>query len=110
MPTAPDELRIHPDVSDDLENIKQHNPDHAKRCLDAITDWERQVRWGRVPQKHLRYLTTGGDRDFYRQQVGVDGYRVIYEISDDVMTAIAVLPRTDDTYDLDELRRRVDRL
>jgi hypothetical protein len=32
---------------------------------------------------------------------------VIYEISDDVMTVVAVLPKGDDTYDLTELRGRL---
>lgn len=34
---------------------------------------------------------------------------MIYEISDDVMTVVAVLPKGDHTYDLEEFRRRMDR-
>lgn len=44
--------------------------------------------------------------NFYRERVGNSGYRVVYEISDDVMTVVAVLPKSDDTYDLAELSRR----
>jgi hypothetical protein len=38
--------------------------------------------------------------------VGNSGYRVIYEISADVMTVVAVLPKSDDTYDLSALAGR----
>lgn len=36
-----------------------------------------------------------------------EGVRVIYEISDDIMTVVAVLPKGDDTYNLAELKRRI---
>jgi mRNA interferase RelE/StbE len=110
VPQAPSQYRIHPDVYDDLNQIKQHNPDHAKRCFEKIDDWERMVGWGRVPQTHLEYLTSGGARNYYRDWVGRSGYRIIYEISNDIMTVVAVLPKDDDTYDLNELDRRMDRL
>jgi hypothetical protein len=32
---------------------------------------------------------------------------VIYEISDDTMTVVAILPKGDNTYDLDQLRDRL---
>jgi len=81
MPRAPSTLRFHPSVRDDLGNIKQHNPDHAKRILRKIDDWEEKIGWGRVPQDHLTYLTGSGSFNFYRERVGNSGYRVIYEIS-----------------------------
>lgn len=110
MPRAPSTLRFHPDVENDLDSIKQHNPDHATRILQKINDWRDKIDWGRVPQDHLSYLTGSGAFNFYRERVGNSGYRVIYEISNDVMTVVAVLPKGDDTYDLGELRRRMDRL
>ena len=60
MPQPPSNFRIHPAVFEDLEAIKQHNPDHAERCFDRIEDWERKIQWGRVPQNHLKYLTGSG--------------------------------------------------
>lgn len=110
MPTAPSDFQIHRQVYNDLEQIKDHNLDHAQRCLDAIEDWERQIQWGRVPQQQMKYLTGSGPYNFYREWVGQSGYRVIYEISNDTMTVLAVLPKGNDTYDLDELQRRMDRV
>ncbi|WP_218927117.1 type II toxin-antitoxin system RelE family toxin [Halosimplex pelagicum] len=95
---------------DDIEQIKDHNPDHAERCFDTIDDWERKIGWGRVPQNHLTYLTGSKSHNFYREWVGQSGYRIIYDISGDVMTVVAVRPKGDDTYDLDEFRRRMDQL
>ena len=92
---------------DDLDQIKSHNPDHAQRCLNTIEDWERQIQWDRVPQEQMKYLTGSGSYNFYREWVGQSGYRVIYEISNDVMTVVAVLPKGDDTYDLDQLQDRM---
>jgi len=109
VPRAPSDFRIHPAVTDDLEQIKQHNPDHAKRCYEAIEDWERQIQWGRVPQDRLTYLTGSGAHNFYRERIGKSAYRVVYEISNDLMTAVAVFPKDDNAYDLDEYRRRMDR-
>jgi len=110
VPRAPSQFRIHPAVETDLAQIQAHNPDHAQRCFDRIDDWERKIQWGRVPQDHLKFLTTGGSRNFYREWVGRSDYRIIYEISNDVMTVVAVLPKGEDTYDIDEFRRRMDRL
>jgi len=107
VPRAPSELHILPDARDDLAAIKQHNPDHAERILRKITDWENKISWGRVPQEHLTYLTGSGAYNFYRERVGNSGYRVIYEISGDEMTVVAVLPKSDDTYDLEAFARRV---
>lgn len=110
MPRAPSQFRIHPAVRDDLLQIQGHNPDHADRIRAKIEDWEDKIGWGRVPQDHLTYLTGSGSHNFYREWVGRSGYRVIYEISNDVMTVLAILPKGDDTYDLAELRRRMDQL
>lgn len=110
MPHAPSTLRFHPSVEDDLQSIKRHNPDHAERIFRKIADWEEKIEWGRVPQDHLTYLTDSGHYNFYRERIGNSGYRVVYEISDDVMTVLAVLPKGDDTYDLEEFRRRMERV
>lgn len=65
---------------------------------------------GRLPQEHLTYLTGSPQPyNFYRERVGNSGYRVIYEISTDVMVVVAVLPKGDDTYDLQALTRRLQR-
>lgn len=109
MPRAPSTLRILPDARDDLADIQQHNPDHAVRALNKIDDWKDHISWGRIPQDHLTYLTGSQSYNFYREWVGNSGYRVIYEISSDVMTVVAVLPKGDHTYDLAEFRRRMDR-
>lgn len=94
-------------LEEDLAQIKQHNPDHAKRILEKIKDWVAKIQWGRVPQEHLRYLRGSGDYNFYRERVGNSGYRVVYEISGERMTAVAVFPKDDDAYDLDEYRQRI---
>ncbi|CCQ35358.1 RelE family protein [Natronomonas moolapensis 8.8.11] len=107
MPRAPSSLEFLPEAQADLERIDDHNPDHAERILGKIADWDEKIGWGRVPQEHLTFLTdspTG--HNFYRERVGNSGYRVIYEISDDVMTVVAVLPKSDNTYDLSALARR----
>jgi mRNA interferase RelE/StbE len=108
VPRSPSTLRLLPPVRDDLAEIQAHNPDHAERVLRKINDWQEKIKWGRVPQEHLKYLTGSQKHNFYRERVGNSGYRVIYEISGDVMTAVAALPKGDDTYDLDELRGRVE--
>ena len=90
-----------------MAEIADHNPDHAQRILDKIADWEAKIDWGRVPQEHLVYLIYPPPADnFYRERVGTSGYRVIDEISGDVMIVVAVLPKCDDTYDLTALDRR----
>lgn len=109
MTRSPSKLRILPDAQDDIADIKQGDPDGGSRILNAIKDWERQIGWGRVPQDHLTYLTGSKSYNFYRQRVGKSDYRVVYEISGDLMTAVAVFPKDDNAYDLDEYRRRMDR-
>ena len=110
MPRAPSTLRILPEAQDDLQAIKQHNPDHAERILRKIHEWESHIEWERVPQERLTYLTgSPASYSFYRERVGNSGYRVIYEISSDVMNAVAILPKGDDTYDLGEFERRMER-
>lgn len=110
MPQPPSNFRIHPAVFEDLEAIKQHNPDHAERCFDRIEDWERKIQWGRVPQNHLKYLTGSGNYNFYREWVGQSQYRVVYEISNDIMTVLSVLPKGDDTYDINDFKQRINQL
>lgn len=108
MPRAPSTLRILPVVlEDDLAQIHDHNPDHAKRVLEKIRDWEEKIQWGRVPQDHLRYLRGSNSYNFYRERVGNSGYRIVYEISNDRMTVVAVFPKADNADDLDEYRRRI---
>jgi mRNA interferase RelE/StbE len=107
MPHAPSTLEFLPEAQQDLEHIAEHNPAHAQRILGKIADWEENIEWGRVPQEHLIYLTDSPpEYNFYRERVGNSGYRIIYEISGDVMTVVAVLPKSDDTYDLAALSRR----
>lgn len=110
MPRAPSELELLQSARDDIADIGEHNPDHAERILRKIADWREKIGWGRVPQDHLTYLTGSSRYNFYRERVGNSGYRVVYEISNDVMTVVGVAPKGDDTYDLDELRRRIDRV
>lgn len=110
MPRAPSELRFLASARDDLRSIQVHNPDHAERILRKIHDWREKVEWGRVPQEHLTYLAgSSGPYNFYRERVGNAGYRVVYEISGDVMFVVAVLPKDDAAYDLDDLTRRMKR-
>ncbi len=107
MPHAPDSLTFLPEARQDIERIHDHNPEHADRILNKIADWRDKIEWGRIPQKHLTYLTDSPpEYNFYRERVGNSGYRVIYEISSDEMTVVAVLPKSDDTYDLVDLSRR----
>lgn len=75
--------------------------------MAKIRDWEEKIRWGRVPQTHLTFLTDSpAEFNFYRQRVGTSGYRVVYEISGDEMTVVAILPKSDETYVLAALSRR----
>lgn len=109
MPRPPSELTILRSARDDLAAIQQHNPDHAERILKKINDWSEKIQWGRTPQQHLEYLT-GSDRyNFYRERVGNAGYRIVYEISGDEMVVVGIVPKGDDTYDLSEFRRRLER-
>jgi len=110
VPQPPSDFRYHPAVFEDIEAIKEHNPDHAERCFDRINDWERKIEWGRVPQNHLKYLAGSDKFNFYREWVGQSQYRIIYEISSNTMTVIAVLPKGDDTYDIGEFKQRIEQL
>lgn len=108
MPRAPSTLRYHPGFEADLQDISGYNSDAAERILRKVADWEDKIQWGRVPQEHLKYLTGSARYNFYRERVGNSGYRVVYEISGDEMTALAALPKDDNTYDLDTFRDRLD--
>jgi len=57
----------------------------------------------------LEYLTGSNRYNFYRERVGNAGYRIVYEISDDTMTVVGIVPKGEDTYDLSEFRRRMER-
>ena len=110
MSRAPSTLRFLPEALEDLESIKGHNPDHAERILKKIHEWESRIEWGRVPQERLTFLTgSPPPYSFYRERVGNSGYRVVYEISSDVMNVVAILPKSDQTYDLEAFERRMDR-
>jgi mRNA interferase RelE/StbE len=108
VPQTPSTLVFLADARDDLESIQNHNPDHAERILRKIHDWSEKIQWGRIPQEHLTYLSGSGKYNFYRERVGKSGYRVVYEITDDIMTVVAILPKGDDTYDLDEFHNRLE--
>ena len=108
MPHPPDQFSFLTAAKQDLLDVADHDPEDAKRIRSKIAELKEQtLQWGRVPQEHLEYLTDSptGYR-FYRQKIGTRGYRVIYEISGDAMVVVAVLPRTDRTYDMDRLTRR----
>lgn len=109
MPRSPSKLRILPEAATDIEEIQQRDPEGATRILKKIDDWKDQIQWGRVPQEHLTYLSGSTSYNFYRQRIGNSRYRVVYEISDDLMTAVAVFPKDDNAYDLDDYRSRLDR-
>ncbi|MFC5135208.1 MULTISPECIES: type II toxin-antitoxin system RelE family toxin [Haloferacaceae] len=109
MPRSPSKLRILPEAADDIEEIQQDDSEGATRILKKINEWKDQIQWGRVPQRHLTYLSGSKSYNFYRQRVGNSKYRVVYEISDDLMTAVAVFPKDDNAYDLDDYRSRMDR-
>lgn len=109
MPQAPSKLEWLPSAKSDLASIADHNPNHGERILEKIDDWERLIHWDRVPQEELEYLTAAGEYNFYRQRIGRSGYRVVYAISNDTMTVVAILPKDDDTYDVDSLSRRMHR-
>lgn len=93
MPRAPSWLRFLQSARDGLRAIGEHNPDHAERILRTIHRWSEHVARGRVPQERLTSLAGSGEYNFYRERVGNAGYRVIYEISNDTMTVVAVLPK-----------------
>lgn len=108
MPKAPSTLDFLDVAEEDLATIGRHNRDHAERILKKILQWKDHIQWGWVPQEHLTYLSGSGSAyNFYRERVGNAGYRVIYEISEDEMTVVAILPKGDQTYDLDEFQQRM---
>jgi len=107
VPQSPSTLRILPAAQDDIADIQASNADAAQRCLDRIQDWERKIKWGRIPQDHLTYLTGSGEYNFYRERVGNSAYRVVYEIAGNTMTAVAVFPKDDHAYDVDDYNQRM---
>lgn len=109
MPRAPSKLRYLRSAKSDIGDIKQKNPGDAERIFKKITEWEDKIGWGRAPQSHLTYLTGSGSYNFYREYVGKSGYRIIYEISNDVMTVVAVREKDVDTYNINKFSSRMDR-
>lgn len=108
MPVAPSKLEFFDVAEGDLATIKRNNPSDAERIYKKIEDWEEFIRWGRVPQEQLEYLTDSPpEYNFYRQWVGKSGHRVIYEISGDTMLVVAILPKGDHTYDMNDLINRM---
>lgn len=110
VPVAPSKLDFLDDAEMDLGEIQSRNPDDAERIVKKIKQWREWIQFGRVPQEHLTYLTDSPpEYNFYRQYVGKSDYRVIYEISRDEMTVVAILPKDKDTYDMDTIIDRVKR-
>jgi len=110
VPVPPDEFTFLEDAKGDLFEIAESDPEAGTRIRNKIEELREQtIQWGRVPQKELTYLTdTPPEHNFYRQKIGTSGFRVIYEIDAAEMLVVAVLPRTDRTYQLDQLTDRVD--
>jgi mRNA interferase RelE/StbE len=105
----PDEFRTLPSAKDDLFSIAESDRETGDRIKSKIDQWNQWLEFGRVPQEHLTYLTDSpGEYNFYRQKVGNSGHRIIYEISDGVMTIVAIVPRTDRTYQMEQYVDRMD--
>ena len=108
--STPSKIEFIQPAEDDLDDIRKQNPGDEKRILKKIDEWRNFIQWGRSPRKKLTYLTGSPKQyNFYRQWVGRDKYRVIYEISGTTMTVVAVLPKDDHTYDETDFERRMDR-
>lgn len=110
MPVPPEEFVFLSAAKGDLFDIAEGAPEAGSRIRDKIEELRDQtIKWGRVPQKELTYLTDAPPGyNLYRQKIGNSGFRVIYQIDADEMVVVAVLPRTDRTYQLDQLTDRVD--
>lgn len=110
MTVAPDEFNFLEDAEADLLDIADSDPDAGRRIRSKIEELREQTtQWGRVPQEHLTYLQDAPpEHNLYRQKVGSSEFRVIYEISRSEMLVVAVLPRTDRTYQLDQFAERVE--
>lgn len=110
MPVPPNEYTFLTAAKDDLFTIADSDPEAGQRIRSKIEELQQQtIQWGRVPQEHLTFLTDSPPGyKFYRQKIGTSGFRVIYHIDADEMVVVAVLPRTDRTYQIDQLTDRVD--
>jgi len=105
----PDEFQTLESAKDDLFSIAGSDRETGDRIRNKIEQWEQWLELGRVPQEHLTYLTDSPrEYNFYRQKVGSSGHRIIYEISGDVMTIVAIVPRTDRTYQMETFVDRMD--
>lgn len=110
MPVPPEEYNFLHAAKEDLFTIADSDPEAGERIRSKIAELREQtIKWGRVPQEQLTYITDSPpEYNFYRQKIGTSGFRVIYEIDASEMLVVAVLPRTDRTYQLDQLVDRVD--
>lgn len=111
MPVPPDDFVFLTAAKDDLFDIAESDPEAGERIRTKIEELRDQtIQWGRVPQEQLEYLSdTPPEYNFYRQKIGTSGFRVIYQIDANEMLVVAILPRTDRTYQLDQLTGRVDK-
>jgi mRNA interferase RelE/StbE len=109
VPVAPSELRWLPDAIDDLKNIYRKNFSDGERIEETIDDWARKIQWGRVPQTKLKAVSGApSGYNLYRQWIGRTGYRVVYEISDDEMVVVCIVPKDDHSYEVPVFIKRVD--
>lgn len=110
MPVAPDTFSFLSAAKDDLLDIADNDSEAGERIRNKIEELREQtITWGRVPQEHLTYLTDAPpEHNFYRQKIGTSGHRVIYRIDANEMLVVAVLPRTDRTYQMEQLVARAD--
>jgi mRNA interferase RelE/StbE len=110
VPAAPKEFNFLTAAKRDLFDIADGDAQAGQRIREKIEELQRQtIQWGRVPQDHLQYLTDSpSEYNFYRQKIGNSGFRVVYHIDSGEMIVVAVLPRTDRTYQLDTFVNRVD--
>lgn len=110
MPVAPSEFSWLPDAIDDLKDIYTVNFNAGERIEGTIDDWSRKIQWGRIPQKKLKAVSgSPSEYNLYRHWIGRTGYRVIYEISDDEMVVVCIVPKDNHSYDISKFVDRIDR-
>ena len=106
-PNTPSELKY---LDDAIEDINSLGPDEGSRVFNKIDDWGEKIKWGRSPRRKLTYLDgSPPEYNFYRQWVGRNKFRVIYEISGDRMLVVAVIRKDDHAYDMRDYVRRMKR-
>lgn len=90
--------------------IYRTNLDAGERIEETIDDWSRKIQWGRVPQTKLKAISgTSSKYNLYRQWIGRTGYRIVYEISNNEMVVVCIVPKDDHSYDIPRFVERVDR-